>query len=250
MARYQPSLINIGEIKMATMRQGTFRFGDPRGGKRAGAGRPARGPRASERHGPRPPLRREHPVHVTLRTVAGVGRLRRRDVYRAMRRALVTALRRDDFRVVHLSIQGNHIHLLVEAANATALARGMQGLQISAAKHINRAIAHRTGARRRGQVFADRYHPRVITSPRQARHALAYVLNNWRRHGADRGLRTHRLDPYATGAHWDGWADGVVLAQLRVDVEILPVAFPTTWLLTTGWKRHRKVSPWERPGTG
>ena len=33
-------------------------------------------------------------------------------------------------------------------------------------------------------------------------------------------------------------------------VEILPVAFPTTWLLTTGWKRHRKVSPWERPGTG
>ncbi|MCB9559118.1 MAG: transposase [Kofleriaceae bacterium] len=236
---------------MATSRrQGQLRFGDPRGGRRPGAGRPPRGPRASERHEARAPLRKEHPVHVTLRVVEGLGRLRRRDVYRAMRRALITSLRRDDFRVVHLSIQGNHIHLVVEATNATALARGMQGLQISAAKHINRAIGRRTGARRRGQVFADRYHPRVITSPRQARHALAYVLNTWRRHGADRGARPGRLDPYATGAHWDGWADGPVVTRLRPDAEILPVAFPTTWLLTTGWKRHRKVSPWERPGAG
>ncbi|MCA9674741.1 MAG: transposase, partial [Myxococcales bacterium] len=195
----------------------------------------------------RAPLRASHPVHVTLRVVPAVGRLRRRHIYRAVRRALITTLRRDDFRVVHLSIQGTHLHLVVEAANATALARGMQGLQISAARHINRAIG-RGGRPRRGQVFADRYHPRVLTSPRQARHALAYVLNNWRRHGEDRAVRRARLDPYATGAHWDGWTDGVVVTQLRADADILPVAFPTTWLLTTGWRRHRRVSPWERPG--
>ncbi|HEU4730025.1 MAG TPA: transposase, partial [Kofleriaceae bacterium] len=103
---------------------------------------------------------------------------------------------RERFRIVHVSIQRNHVHMLVEAEHKTALARGMQGFQISAARHINTALGDRV-RRRRGQVFADRYHLEVISSPTRARHAIAYVLGNWRKHREDRGplSSTWRVDP-------------------------------------------------------
>src|SRR5262245_61539807 len=154
-----------------------------RGGKRRGAGRPPKGKRAGAPHKKRPFLHERYPVHVVLRVVGAVGNLRRRCVYQAVREATLTTAWREDFRIVHLSIQRNHIHLLVEAKHKQALASGMQGFQISAAKHLNAAISKgKPGPRRRGVVFPDRYHAQIITSPRQARHALSYVMNNWRKH--------------------------------------------------------------------
>lgn len=100
-------------------------------------------------------------------------------VYKAVRRALKVILSHVGFRVIHVSIQRTHLHLIVEAASQEALSRGMQGLLISAAKGINACF------RGRGAVFPDRYHQREITSPRQCRNAIAYVLNNYRRHGDD-----------------------------------------------------------------
>jgi REP-associated tyrosine transposase len=158
-----------------------------RGGKRRGAGRPPKGARAGSPHKERPFLHARYPVHVTLRVVGAVGNLRRRCVYQAVREATLTTARREDFRIVHLSIQRTHIHLLVEADDKAALASGMQGFQISAAKHLNAAISKdKPGPRRRGAVFPDRYHAEIITSPRQARHTLSYVLSNFRKHGEDR----------------------------------------------------------------
>src|SRR5215468_5148623 len=112
-----------------------------RGGKRRGAGRPPKGTRAGSPHKQRPFLHARYPVHVTLRVVSAVGNLRRRCVYQAIREATLTTARREDFRIVHLSIQRTHVHLLVEANDKAALARGMQGFQISAAKHLNAAIS-------------------------------------------------------------------------------------------------------------
>jgi REP element-mobilizing transposase RayT len=149
-----------------------------RGGKRRGAGRKARGPTASERHKKRPEHLARHPVHVVLRVVRDVGSLRRRCAYKAFREAVLVAARRDNFRVVHISLQRTHVHLLVEADDKGALSRGMQSFQISAARQLNRALGKATGgARRRGMVFPDRYHAEVITTPTHARHALSYVLN-------------------------------------------------------------------------
>src|SRR5882672_1747694 len=134
------------------------------GGARRGAGRPAAGPRSSEPHLRRPKLLASQPVHVVMRVANDVGSLRKRDLYMAIREATITAARRENFRIVHLSIQRTHLHLIVEATDRLALARGMQGLQISAAKHINAAISGR-GVRRRGKVFTDRYHARILNSP-------------------------------------------------------------------------------------
>src|SRR5207244_3858827 len=109
-------------------------------------------------------------------------------------------------RIVHFSVQGNHIHALCEATNRDALARGMQAFQISAAKAINRVRSKRAGRRVTGRVFTDRYHAESISSVRQVRHALAYVLNNWRRHRVDGdGLFGDRIDPYSSGAVYAGW---------------------------------------------
>jgi REP element-mobilizing transposase RayT len=96
-------------------------------------------------------------------------------MYKAMRDASIIAALRERFRIVHISLQRTHVHMLVEAETKAALARGMQGFQISAARNINTVLGDGK-RRRRGKVFAERYHLEVITSPTRARHALAYVL--------------------------------------------------------------------------
>ena len=91
------------------------------------------------------------------------------------------------------------------------------------------------GQPRRGRVFTDRYHATTISKPRQARRALAYVLNNWRRHREDHvGLGEARasVDRYSSGIAFNGWAerDGVPFAW-PPGFEALPIAAPQTWLL-------------------
>ena len=187
------------------------------------------------------------PIHVVLRTRGDVRRLRRGYVLRKVRRALhVVARREAGFRVVHMSIQHNHLHLLVEAENKLALSRGMQAFAISAARAINRS------QRRTGKVFAFRYHATAITSRRQTRHALAYVLiNNWRRHDEDRrgNRRAARalVDPYSSSVSFEGWSVGVF--AVPDDYVPLAVSAARTWLLREGWKMYGAIEPREVPGT-
>ena len=212
------------------------------GGARKGAGR--KKTTKHEPHRSRPELSRHHPVHVVLRVRKDVGRLRRGPIYRAISRALRRTLAEAGFRVVHTSIQHNHLHFLVEADGKQALSHGMRSLTITAALAINRVCG------RKGQVFEYRYHGKAITSPRQMRNALAYVLNNWRRHHED--LRStaagrSRLDPYSTAIRFDGWKEAPRLA-VRDNYEPLPAAAPTTWLLRVGWRRHGAISAYAVPG--
>src|SRR5215212_6912796 len=167
------------------------------GGKRKGAGRPPKGKKSSERHEKRPAHDPLHPAHVTLRIVADMTSLRRRHTYHALREATLTAARRDDFRIVHMSIQHDHVHLIVEADGKRALSKGVWGFEISAARHINREISERTGVRRRGSVFDDRYHARPLTSPREVRNGIRYCLNNWLHHGEQAApfAKTWKIDP-------------------------------------------------------
>ncbi len=223
------------------------------GGRRPGAGRPVpRGRRASEKHQERPGIDARHPLHVTLRVVKAVGSLRRRLAYHAFRYAMVTALvKHVDFRIVHISFQRTHVHLIVEAATKEALAKGMQGFQISAARHLNGAITKETGVKCAGTVFPDRYHARELTSPRAVRHALAYVLNNWRRHDEDRTNKTRLVDPYSSGVNFGGWKeleDSPFLFQVPAGFSRLTTAMPQTWLLAKGWTVHGAIGARERPG--
>jgi len=183
-----------------------------------------------------------------LRAIRAVGNLRRRCVYHAIRKATRTTARREDFRIVHLSIQHDHVHLLVEANDKAALASGMQGFQISAARHLNVALSkEHPDQPRRGAVFPDRYHPVVITSPTQARHALSYVINNWRKHQEDRSAitRTWDVDWFSSGPLFRDWQEHggkAVLLEHPPRYDPLLMQPPKTWLLSAGWKTSGPIS--------
>ena len=202
-------------------------------------GRPPTGRRRDPRHRTRAEVSARHPLHVVLRTPGAVGTLRRGRAYRAIRGALTRCAARSDYRVVHVSLQSNHIHLLVEADDKLALTRGMQGFAISAAKRLNRELR-----RARGDVFPFRYHATPITSPTQARNAIAYILNNWRRHKND--VRAPwRIDPYSSAEQFRGW---VTPHGYGPRAEPLPCVRPTSWLLIDGWTRAGPIRTSEIPG--
>src|SRR5262245_5183801 len=172
-----------------------------RGGKRVGAGRKKTGRCRDAPHRSRPALSNRHPVHIVYR-ITGVCELRRREIYAVFRRVLDHYLGLADFRIVHISIQTNHLHLLVEAADATVLTERMKSFAIRAARALN------TRQGRCGRVCAYRYYASQIKTAEYARHALAYVLNNWRRHRQDwehATARAAKLDPYSSAVSFDGW---------------------------------------------
>lgn len=235
--RLQQVLFNQGEPGPARRR---------RKGARS-VGRPPKPGRRRVRHTVRPELVARHPLHVTLRVTGDIGSLRKAKLYQALRHATYVTAANQGMRLVHISIQREHIHLLVETENKQALSRGMQSFKISAAKQINRALE-----RRRGSVFDDRYQAEVITTPKRARHALAYVLNNWRKHGEDRG-RTYNTDPYSTGCVFTGWKafEGRhVMWNVPEGYGPLIVWLPQTWLLREGWKRYGRIGFREVPSAG
>ena len=85
--------------------------------------------------------------------------------------------------------------------------------------------------KRMGSVFADRYHDRILQSPREVWNALRYVLCNARKHGAWTSATRH--DPFSSAAWFDGWRGG----PQRVE-EPSPAAGARTWLLRDGWRFH------------
>jgi REP element-mobilizing transposase RayT len=219
-------------------RQASFRFGGW-GGARDGAGRP-RKPGAKLRHAQRAPLAARFPALVTLRALPGGPNLRRSESFAAIERAL-RAIRGApaDFRVVHFTVQTNHLHLLAEAAGSRALSRGMQGLAVRIARGVNAA------SERRGKLWADRFHARALRSPREVRVALCYVLQNTRRH-----VTTERemldpawIDPRSSGPWFDGWRGGAP-ALARGDP---PTASARTSLLSSGWRSAGLVAIDEVP---
>jgi REP element-mobilizing transposase RayT len=233
------------------------------GGARARAGRKQVNERKSQPHRARRELAANQPVLVTLRVAQSVRRMRRRDAYRAIRNAMKVVLARTDFRIVHLSIQANHVHMLVEADTKLALARGMQAFQISAARRLNAVDLDGAGRARRGVVFPDRYHCEALRTPTRVRRALSYVLNNWRKHREDRvpATRTWVIDPYSSARSFLGWYERAAwiergdmerwmvsaLGQVPSDLEVLPVCSAQSWLLREGWRRSGGVSAFETP---
>ena len=198
-----------------------------RGGARPGAGRKPKGERAGVTHHGRVAFSRAHPVHVTARLRAGLPSLRRKNAHRAILRAFEAGAERNGFRLTQYSVQSNHVHLIVEAPDRPALSRGLQGLLIRVARAVNGAW------RRSGSVFSDRYHDRILRTPKEVRIALAYVLNNAKRHG----IYEAGVDAFSSGRWFDGWRE----AKPNVSASsILPRA--RTWLLTTGWRRWGLIS--------
>jgi hypothetical protein len=191
------------------------------GGARAGAGRKLLAARPSPPHRPRTPHAARWPVHVTLRALDAIPSLRSSRVFPIVRRSL-SASHKSAFRVVHFSVQSDHVHLVVEGDAPVALVRGVQGLAGRCAKAVNRAVG------RRGRVWSSRFHSHALRTPTEARRGFVYVLLNFRKH-----LRAAPgVDPRSSGAWFGGWRPPVPAPP-----HTSPVALPRTWLATVGWRR-------------
>jgi putative transposase len=191
------------------------------GGRRPGAGRRPTGERSSVSHARRPTLSRHHPVHVTWRMLPHVWNLRSRRAFRKLVAAFAAGCNRVGFRLIHFSVQCNHLHLIVEAADEVQLARGLQGLAVRIARGLNAMMD------RKGKVFADRYHAHVLASPTEVARAVEYVLGNSVVHALRRGERMSATAPDECSSASASWTGPPL------------VAAPETWLLRVGWRRAR-----------
>jgi putative transposase len=187
-------------------------------------------------HRARPDHKARHPVHVTLRAGRGLPSLREQVIFFEMRGALGRTAR-SWFRVVHFSVQANHVHLLVEADDKASLSRGVMGVAIRLARAVNRVLE------RHGNVWSERYHSRALKTPREVRHGIVYVLMNRQKHGSNAAA----FDPCSSASLFDGWKVPLSLAPPRGSIERSPVEPAITWLLRKGWKRHGLIGSGERP---
>lgn len=157
------------------------------------------------------------PVHVTLRVRNEVWNLRSGRSWKRLRHAFAASCGRFGMRLIHFSIQGNHIHLIVEADSHESLSRAMQGLCVRIAKALNAMME------RRGRVFADHYHSHLLLTPTQLVNAIRYVLENHTHHFGETGV-----DPFSSAA-------------LRPGEREIILGSPRGWLLRIGWHRAKRL---------
>ena len=194
-------------------------------------------------HVTRPAHAPDVPVHVTLRARRDVAFLRSEVVLARVKAAFARG-QREDFRIVAFSVQREHVHLVLEAEGTASLSSGLQGLTTRLARAINRGLG------RTGRVWGDRYHRRDLAGPREMRHALVYVLQNGRKHGA---VRPGALDPASSASLFYGWnADGEELRLAMGPPAVLrgpPISLPRTWLGGVGWMLlgGGRIDPREAP---
>ncbi|MCB9905855.1 MAG: transposase [Planctomycetes bacterium] len=217
--------------------QTDFEFPEPRthGGRRKGAGRPKR--KSGVAHAARERVSRHDPRIVTIKLAQGLPWLREWLEARAVTCCIRDA-QRADFRIVHYSIQRDHVHFIIEADSKSALSNGMKGLNSRIARALN-GIWRRTG-----RVLRERFHDRVLKSLREVRNALVYVLNNHLKHGTlhDPCGVVGEPDVYSSGCYFDGWAGRPPEREAGGEGEVVVRG---GWKLSHGWKRHHRAIPVE-----
>ena len=146
-------------------------------------------------------------------------------------------------------MQWDHVHLIVEASDKRALSGGLRSLVIRVARSVNELVG------RRGRLWADRWHGRELTSPRQVRNALVYVLANFRKHAKAR--LSLGVDAFSTAGRFDGWRGVAAGASLpragppfhAAMARYVVVSESKTWLGATGWRRAGLIRLDEAPRT-
>lgn len=202
------------------------------GGKRKGAGRKNKSGQVS--HAKRVRIKHSTPLHATWRLKKGLSGLRCEEFFDVFKKASLEA-QKFGLRLLHFSIQGNHLHLIFEARNNETLAQGMR----SFGGRIGKAIRRKAGGV--GSVFDGRYHLHAIATVSEMKNALAYVLQNTAKHSK---LLNH-LDRYSSAPYFDKWRKllSKQCGPLLVDHEAAPLprylCEPRSWLAREGWMRAR-----------
>lgn len=137
-----------------------------RAGRRRGCGRKRIHSKGVAHRG-REKVSAKTPLHINFKYRT---QIRSKENLRLLKRAILNS-RKQGLRIVHFSMQSNHIHLIVESVSNGVLTRGMRSLTITMAKGLGK-----------GKVQLERYHLHVLRSVREAKNAVMYVCFNKQRH--------------------------------------------------------------------
>jgi REP element-mobilizing transposase RayT len=127
------------------------------------------------RHTKREMIKKDTVLHLTLKIEKNKANLKNKSILKALQHSIKKA-RSLGLKVIHYTLEYDHVHLLIEASDKISLGKGMQSLGISFSKGINK-IKKQTG-----KVFKTRYHFRKLNSPREIKNALNYILGNGIKH--------------------------------------------------------------------
>ena len=169
----------------------------------------------------------------------GLQSLRRGKTFQAIMRSFYKYSRREGFRLVHFSVQHDHLHLIAEADSKAGLTQAMQRLMVSLARQLN-FVWQKISGKWTGRVFKERYHEHVMRNPKEVRAALLYVLKNALKHGE---VSPGRAGPLFVGAvfRWvfQSEASGAAGEPHRKKA--------TAWLLTDSWRDLGLIKSHEAP---
>lgn len=124
-------------------------------------------------------------MHLTIKVRENKADIKSKSILKALHHAIIRA-RLKGIRVIHYTLEYNHVHLLVEAHCHTVMHRGMQAFGISFSKAINKI--KQCG----GTVYKHRHHIKKITSALQLKNVLTYIFHN----GVHHKRSTTLLDPF------------------------------------------------------
>lgn len=179
-------------------------------------------------------------MHVTMKLRRGLRKLRGKATYRLLHGIFLVAAERRGFRICEFSIQNDHLHLIVEADDRESLSRGIQGLAIRVARGLNRLWG------RVGKVWKERFHERVLRGMLEVKDAIAYVLNNARKHGVH--PRGRKVDPFSSGVWFERWQESYGPLEAAPAGYANPIVRPRGVLLDGGWTLHGRISCSHVPG--
>lgn len=149
-----------------------------------GAGRKAKVDKGI-RHTKREEFFRPSSLHLTIKVRKTSAEIKSKAVLKVLHRAILRA-RSKGLRMIHYTLEYDHVHLLVEASSNQQLHSGMQAFGICFAKGINKVKG------RKGNVYKHRYHLHLLRSAREVKNVLHYILKNGIKHG-----RTYcAVDPF------------------------------------------------------
>lgn len=149
-----------------------------------GAGRPKIHD-AGIRHTKRPILTKPASLHLTVKIKKNKADIKNKSVLIILKRAIINA-RKQGLRIIHYTLEFDHVHLLIEADNNLVLGKGMKAFGVTFSKAINRM------RKLKGEVYKHRYHFRRLSSSRELKNVLNYIFNNGLKHGSSK----HIINPY------------------------------------------------------
>ncbi len=205
-----------------------------------GRGRPREA--GSVSHSTRPGFAYGSVLHVTVKLKHGLPRLRGRKPFNAVAAAFRKFALSDGFRLVHFSVQHDHIHFLIEADSKPRLSAAMQKLCISIARRLN--LLWGEGKTWIGRIFKQRYHAHLLKTPTEVRNAIVYVLANAAKHGE---LQRGHADPFSSALAFDGYQHRPRVTSPPLFDNLKDLGTARTNLLAEKWRTHGLIRPEEAP---